>query len=65
MTAAQRQALAGERIDPWSLGWYDAAELGFPEWGSSEAAVLPDGRILLANGHAVKPAGVPAGDAGQ
>jgi hypothetical protein len=52
MTAAQRDYLGRKGIDPWSLAWDNANALGFPEWGGSEAAVLPDGRVLLANGTA-------------
>jgi hypothetical protein len=50
MTAAQRDYLASRGIDPWSLTWSDAHALGFLSWGQSEAAVLPDGQVLLANG---------------
>lgn len=53
MTAAQRDYLSRAGIDPFSLAWHDAVALGFERFGRSEAAVLPDGRVLLANGTAV------------
>lgn len=63
MTHAQREALAKRGIDPWSLEWHDAKDIGFPTFGLSEAAVLPDGSVMLANGvvrpaaHSVAPEG--------
>ncbi len=50
MTAAQENYLRGAGIDPWSLEWGDADALGFERFGKGEAAVLPDGRVLLAHG---------------
>ena len=53
MTGAQKDYLQRAGIDPWTLEWRDARDSGLIEWGASEAALLPDGRILLANGQAV------------
>ena len=50
MTKAQRSYLIGHGIYPEGLEWHDAIDLGFERFGRSEAAILPDGRVLLANG---------------
>jgi hypothetical protein len=55
MTAAQRNYLTAQGIDPWSLVWANASALGFPRWGNCEAADLPDGRVLLPDGTAHEP----------
>lgn len=57
MTGAQKDYLQRAGIDPWSLEWRDARDFGVTEWSTSEAALLPDRRILLANG---QPVSVPA-----
>jgi hypothetical protein len=50
MTAAQREYLAARAIDPHSLKWAAATDFGREDYGASEACVLPDGRLLLADG---------------
>lgn len=50
MTAAQRDYLTSHGIDPWSLCWENADAAGFERWGKTEAAHLPDGQVLLADG---------------
>jgi hypothetical protein len=50
MTAAQKDYCRANGINPWSLDWTDAADVGFKDWGCSEAALLPGGRVLLADG---------------
>lgn len=49
MTAAQADYLRERGIDPWSLRWADAGALGYSERERTEAAVLPDGRVLFAD----------------
>jgi hypothetical protein len=53
LTSAQKDYLAARGIDPWSLRWADAQDVGYPAFGLSEAAVLPSGEVLLANGLAM------------
>ena len=53
MTHAQRRELMTRRIDPWTLEWGDAIDFGYPSLGRSEAAVMPSGEVMLADGRVV------------